>query len=181
VSIRQLSSRTVYENPWVRIREDEIERADGSHGVYAVVDKQHGALVVPWDGERVTMVGQEKYPIGRFSWEFPQGAIDDDPSATPEQTARAELAEETGLRAGDLRHLGRLYYAPGLVNQVFDAWLATELVAGEADPEPTEVGIRTRTVTPGELDALITGGEIVDAATLAVLQLLRLRGVAPWA
>lgn len=179
--IRTLSSRVVYENPWVSVREDAIEREDGSEGIHAVIDKNHGALVVPWDGERVTLVGQVKYPVGRFCWEFPQGAIDDDASATPEQTARAELVEETGLRAGTLEHLGRLHYAPGILSQEFDLWLASDLVAGEAEPEATEVGLKIRAVTPAELDAMIAAGEIADAATLAALQLLRLRGVRPWA
>ena len=181
MTIRTLSSRVVYENPWVSVREDAIEREDGSEGIHAVVDKPHGALVVPWDGERVTLVGQVKYPVGRFCWEFPQGALDGDPSATPEDTARAELVEETGFRAGTLEHLGRLQYAPGMLSQEFDAWLATDLVAGEPQPEATEVGLQTRAVTPAELDAMIDAGEIRDAATVAVLQLLRLRGVAPWA
>jgi 8-oxo-dGTP pyrophosphatase MutT (NUDIX family) len=179
VSIRTLSTRTVYENPWVSIREDAIEREDGSQGIHAVVDKNDSALVVPWDGERVTLVGQDKYPIGRFCWEFPQGAVDHR-EASPEETARAELEEETGLRAARLRHLGRLNYVPGISSQAVDAWLATELVAGAARPEATEVGITSRAVTPAELDALIEAGDIVDAASVAVLHLLRLRGVAPW-
>ena len=179
--IRTLSSRTVYENPWLSVREDAIEREDGAEGIHAVVDRPDAALVVPWDGERVTLVGQDKYPVGRFCWEFPQGAIDDDPTATPEQTARAELVEETGLRPGRLEHLGRLQYAPGLLSQEFDLWLATELVAGEAEPEATEVGLRTRAVTPAELDGMVSAGELRDAASLAALWLLRLHGVHPWA
>jgi 8-oxo-dGTP pyrophosphatase MutT (NUDIX family) len=179
--IRTLSTRTVYENPWVSVREDAIEREDGSHGVHAVIDKHDGALVVPWDGERTTLVGQVKYPLGRFVWEFPQGATDDDASATPEHTARAELLEETGMRAGALTHLGRLAYASGILSQEFDAWLATGLEAGEARPEPTEVGLRTRAVTPAELDALVESGDLVDAASLAALHLLRIRKVGPWA
>jgi 8-oxo-dGTP pyrophosphatase MutT (NUDIX family) len=179
--VKTLSTRRVYENPWLSVREDAIEREDGSHGVHAVVDKHDGAIVVPWDGERLTLVGQVKYPIGRFCWEFPQGATDDDAGATPEHTARAELVEETGLRAGTLAHLGRLFYAPGILSQPFDAWLATDLVAGEATPEQTEVGLRTRAVTPAEFDALVREGEIVDAATLAAVQLLRLNGVDLWA
>ena len=179
--IRTLSSKVVYENPWVSVREDAIEREDGSEGVHAVVDKHDGALVVPWDGERVTLVGQVKYPVGRFCWEFPQGATDDDASATPEHTARAELIEETGLRAGTLTHLGRLHYAPGVLSQGYDVWLATDLVAGDAQPEETEVGLQTRAVTPAELDALVVAGDVTDAASLAALQLLRIRGVAPWA
>ena len=175
--IRTLSTRTVYENPWVRVREDAIEREDGSHGVYAVVDKNEGALIVPWDGERVTLVGQVKYPVGRFFWEFPQGAIDDR-DAVPEETARAELAEETGLTAGTLEHLGRLFYSYGLSSQGFDLWLATDLVQGEPRREATEVGMQARAFTRAEFEAMVRSGEIADAASLAAWELLRIRGIA---
>ena len=181
MSIRTLSSRLVYENPWLSVREDAIERQDGSRGIHAVIDKNDGAVVVPWDGERLTLVGQVKYPIGAFTWELPQGASDHDDAKAPEEVARAELLEETGLRAGSLRHLGRLNYAPGILSQVFDAWLATDLEAGEAEPEATEVGLETRAVTPAEFDAMLLDGQIVDAASLGVLHLLRASGVDLWA
>jgi 8-oxo-dGTP pyrophosphatase MutT (NUDIX family) len=176
VTIRQLSTRTVYENPWVRVREDAIEREDGSPGVYAVVDKNEGALIVPWDGERVTLVGQVKYPVGAFFWEFPQGAIDHE-DAAPEETARTELAEETGQRAGTLRHLGRLFYSYGLSSQGFDLWLATDLEQGEPRREATEVGMQTRAVTRPEFEVMVRSGEIADAASLAAWELLRIRGI----
>jgi ADP-ribose pyrophosphatase len=176
VTIKTLSTRLVYENPWVRVREDAIEREDGSPGVYAVVDKNEGSLVIPWDGERVHLVGQVKYPVGAFYWEFPQGAIDDR-EAAPEDTARTELLEETGFTAGTLEHLGRLFYSYGLSSQGFDLWLATDLVAGEARPEATEVGIRTRGFTRAEFDDAVRSGEIADAASLAAWELLRVRGI----
>lgn len=175
--IQTLSTRRVYENPWVRVREDRIRRQDGSEGVYAVVEKNEGALIVPWDGERVTLVGQVKYPVGGFYWEFPQGAIDDR-DAPPEETARTELEEETGLTAGRLRHLGRLFYSYGLSSQGFDLWLATDLTQGTQSLEPTEVGLESRAVTLDEFDAMVLAGEIADAATLAARELLRIRGLA---
>jgi len=171
--IRTLSSRVVYENPWLRLREDEIERPDGERGVYALIDKEDFAVVVPWDGERVTLVGQERYTLERFSWELPAGVV---AGAAPEDAARTELAEETGLRAGALRHLGRLDSAVGYSNQGFHVWLATDLERGEPEPEDEEVGMTTRQVTPGELDGMIAAGELTDADSIAAWSLARLAG-----
>ena len=179
MSIETLSTRTVYENPWVRVREDAIRRADGSEGVHAVVEKRDAAVVVPWDGARLHLVGQVKHPIGRFCWEFPQGAIDQGEEPDPEETARAELAQETGLRAGTLRHLGRVAFAPGISAQYYDAWLATDLTAGEADPDAEEVGLETRAVTVDEFRAMVGDGEIVDNSTLASWALLGLQELSP--
>ena len=171
--IRTLGSRVVYENPWLALREDDIELSDGSRGVYAVVVRDDFAVVVPWDGEAVTLVGQYRHTLGRHTWELPQGGVKD---ATPEEVARTELAEETGLRAGALRHLGRLDNAVGMSAQGFDVWVASDLHQGEASPEPEEGEIATRRVGPEELDALILGGEVTDSSSIAAWWLARAAG-----
>ena len=141
--IRTLGSRVVYENPWLRLREDDVELGDGSPGVYAVVERDDFAVVVPWDGEAVTLVGQYRHTLGRRTWELPQGGVK---GAAPEEVARTELAEETGLRAGALRHLARLDNAVGMSSQGFDVFVATDLRQGEASPEPEEGDMTTRRV-----------------------------------
>ena len=174
--IRTLSSRIVYRNPWVSIREDAIERPGGDEGVYAVVDKNDGALIVPWDGEQLYLVGQFKYPLGAWDWEFPQGAIDDR-EVSPEETARTELVEETGLTAARWERLGFMHYSPGLSSQGCHAWLATELEHGEPRPEPTEVGLEVRALAPDRFEAMVRDGDITDAASIAAWTLLGLRGL----
>ena len=132
---RVTSTEVVYENRWMRVREDRLERADGSPGLYSVVEKRPAAVILPLhDDGSVTLVEQWRHPVGERFWELPQGALDGEAEAEPEQIARTELAEETGLRAGSMRQLGRLYFAYGISNQYFDAWLATGLTAGRAGP-----------------------------------------------
>ncbi len=46
-AIQRISSHEVYRNRWMSLREDEIERPDGSRGIYSVVDKPDFALVIP--------------------------------------------------------------------------------------------------------------------------------------
>lgn len=176
MSIRTLSSRIVYDNGWLRLREDAIERPGGARGVYALVEKEDFAVVVPWDGEALTLVGQFRYTLGRHTWEFPQGGV---AGATPEEAARTELAQETGLTAGGLRHLGRLNEAVGMSAQHFDCWLATDLAAGEARPEPEEVDMTTRRVGPAQFADMVRAGEFADASSLAAWALVALRGGLP--
>jgi 8-oxo-dGTP pyrophosphatase MutT (NUDIX family) len=176
VSIRRLSSRIVYENPWLRLREDEIERPDGVRGVYAVVEKEDFAVVVPWDGEALTLVGQFRYTLDRYTWEFPQGGVT---GVSREERAHTELREETGLRAASLVHLGRLDNAVGMSSQGYDAWLATDLTAGEATPEPEEVDMRTRRVAPDAFERMVREGELTDGSSLAAWLLVQLGGGLP--
>lgn len=158
----------------MRLREDEIELADGSLGRYGVVEKPDFALVIPFDGERYHLVEQYRYPVGERCVEFPQGAWEDGEAPDPADLARGELEEETGLRAGGLRHLGRLFHAYGFCSQSFHVFLATELTPGVQRLEPTEQGLVTRTAGRAELEDMIRDGTLRDGPSVAAYGLLRL-------
>ncbi|HMJ36066.1 MAG TPA: NUDIX hydrolase [Baekduia sp.] len=174
-ALRVTATRTVYENRWLRVREDETVLPDGSPGLYAVVEKPPAAVIVPRDGEHLWLVNQYRHTVrGRF-WELPQGAWEDRPDAPGADVARGELAEETGLRAGTMERLGRLFYAYGFSDQPFEVWLATDLTAGEQQLEHTEQGLQMGRFTLAEVDAMVLAGRIRDAASVAALGLMRLR------
>ena len=169
--MRQLSSKIVYENAWMRVREDVVERLDGSTGVYGVVEKPDFAVVLPRGEGGFWLVEQFRYPIGRRGWEFPMGSWPGEPGGDAEALARAELAEETGMAAGELRWLGHLMQANGYAAQGFDVFLATGLTEGPHAREATELDMVHRFVTDAEFDELIDAGEVIDACTLAALAL----------
>lgn len=166
------SRDVIYTNPWMTLTEDQIERADGSRGTYAVVHAPDFALVIPYDGERYHLVEQYRYPIDGRYWEFPQGFAGDG-TLTPEQIAATELAEEVGLAAGTLTRLGFLHEAYGRCSNGFHAFLATDLTASStAQPDDEEVGLRTAAFTAEEMWALVEAGSFTDAASLAAWALL---------
>lgn len=171
------STRVAYENRWMRLREDVLRYPDGAPGLYAYIEKAPAALVVPLDGDHVWMVEQHRHTIGARRWEFPQGALDGE-VVTPEETARRELREETGLRAGALERLSRLHFAYGISAQHVDVWLATGLEAGEAAPEPEEAGLRCARVPVARLEGWLRDGTVSDAASVAAWGLVRLRAPA---
>lgn len=70
---QQLSTRQVYAMPWLRVREDEVQFADGSRGIYSVVEKPDFVVVLPYERDGFWLVEQYRYPIGARHWEFPQG------------------------------------------------------------------------------------------------------------
>lgn len=172
--MRTTSSREAYRNPWIRVREDVIEHDDGSTGLYGVVERPDFALVVPRQDDGFWLVEQYRYPLGRRSWEFPQGTWGAGKDGSAEELARAELAEETGLRAGRLEHLGKLDLAPGLMTQRFDVWVATELTQGATDRESTESDMRAAFVPRAELAEMVREGRFTDGPSLAAFSLLRL-------
>ena len=88
--------------------------------------------------------------------------------------AHTELAEETGLRAGSMRHVGHLYSAYGHSSQGFDVFVAEDLTQGEPQREPTEQGMRTGTVSITELEEMIRAGRLKDGPSVAAWGLFRL-------
>ena len=171
--IEVTATKVVYENRWMRVREDATVLPDGSPGIYAVVEKPPAAVIVPFDDEdrSVWLVEQYRHPVGARFWEVPQGAWEDSPSAPAEELARGELAEETGLRAGRVEKLGRLYFAYGIANQPFDVWVARDLVEGEQALEVTEQGLVAAKFAVDEVRAMVREGRIQDSATVAALSL----------
>jgi 8-oxo-dGTP pyrophosphatase MutT (NUDIX family) len=172
--VRTTGSREVYRNPWIRVREDAVQRADGSAGIYSVVEKPDFTVVLPYERDGFWLVEQFRYPVGRRAWEFPQGTWTAGSDGSAEELARAELAEETGLRAGSLHHLGHLDLAPGLSTQEFDVWLATDLTQGPTAREASEVDMRSAFVSEAELRAMVRDGRFTDGPSLAAYSLLLL-------
>jgi 8-oxo-dGDP phosphatase len=177
--IERISSREVYRNPWMVLREDQIRRPDGSAGVYGVIQKPTYALVIARDGDRFRLVEQFRYPIGLRRWEFPQGTAPGSPDGEEPPAAdlaAAELREETGLRAGALEVLGQLDVAPGMSSQRGWVWLATELTEGAHEREHEEQDMRSAWFTGAQVETMIRSGEITDAQTIAAWTLLTLAG-----
>jgi 8-oxo-dGTP pyrophosphatase MutT (NUDIX family) len=174
--ITTLSSRIAYENRWLRLREDQVRRPDGSEGIYGVVERTDFVAVVPLQDGRITLVEQYRYPVHARLWELPMGTWEQAPDTDPAVLAAAELQEETGLIAGRMAYAGRMFQGPGYCNQVGHVFLATDLVAGAHAREATEQGMVCRDFPVDEVVAMMRDGVIVDAMSIAAVGLLRLKG-----
>jgi 8-oxo-dGDP phosphatase len=170
--VRTLTTGVVYQDQWMRLRRDDIERRDGSRGTYAFVDKPDFALVIPAENDGFHMVEEYRYPIGRRTWSFPQGGWPSGRTGSPEDLARLELSQETGLRAGVLVKLGYAHCAHGLSNQGGHYWLATELEPGPPEREHEEQDMRQAWVSRARFEEMIGEGLITDDSTLAAYALL---------
>jgi ADP-ribose pyrophosphatase len=178
LDIETLGTRCVYENRWMRVREDAIRRRDGSEGIYGVVEKRDFVVIVPVEEDgRIHLVQQYRYPVGARYWEFPQGAWEQTPGANPVEVARGELREETGLEADDMARAGHLFEAYGYSNQGYHVYLATGLRRGNADLDHEEQDLVTQIFPLKEVERMIRDGEIKDTTTVAAFGLLRLRGL----
>jgi 8-oxo-dGTP pyrophosphatase MutT (NUDIX family) len=120
------SSKVVYQNPWIRVREDEIVDPAGRDGIYGVVEIPPGVFAVARDADgHVLLIEQTHYPTGRRSWELPGGGLE--PGYSHEQQALEELAEEALMTAATLTPLGMTQTAPGVTTELNYFMLAENL------------------------------------------------------
>nr|WP_163757499.1 NUDIX hydrolase [Mycobacterium botniense] len=172
--IVRVASREVYRNRWMRVREDQIRRPDGSHGRYGVIDKPDYALVIARDEERFCLVEQYRYPLGLRRWEFPQGTAPDLAEVEPVTLAERELREETGLRAESMVLLGLLDVAAGMSSQRGRVFLATGITEGRHEREHEEQDMHSSWFSRTDVEQMIVDGAITDAQSIAAWALFLL-------
>lgn len=170
--VRRLERRLVYENPWMSLTEDVVQRRDGSRGLYAVTHSRDFALVIPFDGELFHLVEQFRYPVGRRLWEFPQGSVAQPEDLAPDDVARIELVEEAGLEAGQWHPLGYLHAGYGRSSGGFHVFLALDLTPVPHRREVEEQDMRTGAFTEAQVWELVDAGLMTDSHSLAALALL---------
>lgn len=169
---KTVSSKVVYQNPWITVREDQVIRPDGQPGIYGVVETRIAAGVIALDANNdIYLVGQYRYPLEEYSWEIIEGGSD--PGETAIEAAKRELREETGLSAAHWEQLGgEIHISNCHSSERGYAFLATGLELGTASPEGTEV-LSIRKLSLNEVFSMVDSGEIKDG--LSIIALLRLR------
>ena len=171
-----LSSRIVYDNPWIRVEEHEVVNPSGGRNQYGkVCFKNRAVAVIALDADgNVHLVGQHRYTLGEYSWELPMGGapLEEDPRAA----AARELREETGLTARRWRELMRLHTSNSITDEVGFVYVAEELTAGEQDLEETE-DLEVKVLPFAEAYRWALDGRITDAISVAgLLRLAAERG-----
>ncbi|GAC31542.1 NUDIX domain-containing protein [Paraglaciecola polaris] len=175
--IQTLTSTVIYENKWMRLKEDKIRRSSGSEGIYGVVEKPDFVVILPVQDGYIHLVEQYRYPIKKRCWELPQGAWEQNPDADHALLAAGELKEETGLVANKMHYLGQQYLAYGFCNQKYHIYFATQLTFTEMSLDPEEEGLITQKISLASFENMIISGEIQDASTVNAYGIAKLKGM----
>jgi len=168
---KRLSSREVYRNPWLTLREDQVIRPDGNEGIYSVIETRVATAACALTPEReLFLVGQYRYPLDVYSWEIVEGGTDG--GETPLEAIQRELREEAGLVARQWTPLGgEIHMSNCISSEKGFVFVAEDLEEVGAAPDVTEV-LQVKRVPFDDALAMVDSGEIVDA--FSILGILRL-------
>jgi 8-oxo-dGTP pyrophosphatase MutT (NUDIX family) len=168
------SEEPIFDGHLFSVRRVTFSDPDGETFDREVVRHPGAVAVVPvhHDGT-VTLVRQMRVAVGTHVLEAPAGTCDVDGEA-PTSTAARELAEEAGLRAGQLRHLASVYNSPGYTDQKTAIFLATDLEPCAAHPSGAEERfLSLERVALDAVDGMVASGRLIDSTTIVGLLLAR--------
>lgn len=162
------AKRIGFRNDWFAIEEHEVIHPGGREGRYDVIRIRRLAVgVLPIDADgHVHLVGQWRFPLGRYSWEMPEGGAE--PGEEALDCARRELEEETGFRAAEFRKVLEMDMSNSLTDERAVIFLATGLTPGAAAPEDVEV-LKRRAAPFREVLARVVDGRIRDSMSVAAM------------
>jgi 8-oxo-dGTP pyrophosphatase MutT (NUDIX family) len=174
---QKISSREVYDNPWINIRHEEVIKPNGESGIYGVAHfKLLAAAIVPLDDfGNIWLVGQYRYTLNKYSWEIPMGGGNLNGNSL--EAAKRELKEETGLSASKWTSLGILHTSNSVTDEVGYMFLAEDLTLGDSEPDDTEI-LQVKKVSLIEAIRMVMDSEITDSLSIAaILKVARLKNI----
>ena len=160
-------SRSEVETPRFTLTHDRAEHPSGVVLDRRIIQNSPATVILTRrDDESVLLIRQYRLPTRESLWELPAGRCEKGEDSL--ETAKRELAEETGYRAKRWEKLLSFYPAPGFASELMHAFLAEDLTAGKAAPEPYEL-IEARWFDRTDALEMIQRGEIRDGKTVATL------------
>lgn len=172
-----LGSEVRFASQWFEVRRDDTLRPDGSRGVYDRVVAPPAVTVLAVDGGQVAVTRQWIYTHREAQWRLPAGRIDD-VDQTPEDAARRELAEETGISAAQWAGLGTINCADSLTNHQDHAFFATGLTnSGQRALEPGEADLQMHWMPVEKVVEMVLDGKLPHAGSTFAVLVAKVRGL----
>ena len=173
---KKLSSRKIYDNPWINVEEHNVINPRGGEGIYGKVHFKNKAIgIIPLDeGNYTWLVGQHRYTLNSFSWEIPMGGgpLSEDII----DAAKRELKEETGLIANSWQMILNIHTSNSVTDEEGFVFVAEDLFQDSPDFDETE-DLKIIKLPFNDAVDWVMNGRITDSLSIAgILKLARMKG-----
>lgn len=170
-----LSRRVLYTTPWMQLIEKQVllHPDNDAETFYCITQSAYVSALTQIEDGRIPLVRQFRPCVEAYTWEFPGGTVD--PGETPEEAARKEVEEETGLHVRELIYLGNFYPDTGRLQVDSHAFFARASITN--DLSRPEQGLSIKYVTPEELNKMIISGEFRTQLHLGIYAVAMLYGI----
>ncbi|HET8827944.1 MAG TPA: NUDIX hydrolase [Pelobium sp.] len=161
-----LSSKKIYDNPWIGLTEHQVINPSGGKGIYGEVHFKNfaiGIIAIDTD-DQIFMVGQYRFPLKQYSWELPEGG--GPLNENPLDSAKRELLEETGLVAKEWKEVLRMHLSNSVSDELGILYLANNFEQFAPEPEETEQ-LEVKKIPFEEVYQMVIDGKITDSLTVA--------------
>jgi len=169
-SWKTVSTKVVYENPWIRVDHNDVILPNGKPGIYGVVNIKNNAVgIVPLDKDYNTwLVGQHRYTIDKYTWEIPEGGsfFNEDPV----EGGKRELREEVGILAKKWTSIVDTQLSNSVTTQRAFCYIAQDLDFTDLDPDDTEE-LQIKKLPFKKVFQMVMNNEVCD--DLSVMAILK--------
>lgn len=161
-------TRVVYDNPWIHVREDAVIDPSGNDTIYGVVQSKNLAIgILALDEDYNTwLIGQYRYPLGRYSWEIVEGGGKMD--VDPIESGKRELKEEAGIEAEEWIYLMTIHTSNCIADETAHLYVAKGLTIGENNPDDNEK-LQVAKVPFTEAYQYVLDGRITDSMSVCTI------------
>ncbi len=158
----KVSSEALYKGV-VGFNKDTVRLINGKLAARVYLAHRGASAVVPVEDGHVYLVQQYRYPIGKSTWEIPAGKREE--GQTPLGCAKAELAQETGLKASKWKKLSVFNPSNAFSTEYLHIYLAEGLRRGKDSPDEDEF-LNVKKFPLEKVFRMIQNGKIQDAKTI---------------
>lgn len=161
------SSKKIYKNPWISVREDKVIQPDGTDGIHGLVKVQPGISIIAIDNQNyLYLIKEFRYALNKYELKAVSGGVEQ--KEKPKNSAKRELKEETGIISNKIIKLGKFDPMPEHINSHQFLFLAQDLEFSEIEPRKTE-NIEVKKVKLDEAIGMVMNSEITDGKTCTLI------------
>ncbi|WP_282935713.1 NUDIX hydrolase [Paenibacillus sp. RC67] len=161
-----LSTEPIFQGRVISLQVDTVRLPNGDIAKREIIKHPGAVAVLAIKDDHMLVVEQYRKPLEKSQIEIPAGKLD--PGEEPLEAAKRELEEETGYKAGTIKHICSFYTSPGFADEILHLYVADDLIKGEVHLDEDEF-LECESITLEQAKQYIQDQRISDAKTITAV------------